>query len=84
MGVEIWSLIMLAFIVVAICMGLHVFLALGAVPLLFGLIFIGPRVLNMFPVNAFGMFINYAFVAVPLFVYMGTLMEDAGVAEKLY
>ena len=38
----------------------------------------------MFPVNAFGMFINYAFVAVPLFVYMGTLMEDAGVAEKLY
>ena len=44
MGIEIWSLIMLAFIVVAICMGLHVFLALGAVPLLFGLIFIGPRV----------------------------------------
>ena len=81
MGVEIWSLIMLAFIVVAICMGLHVFLALGAVPLLFGLIFIGPRVVYMFPVNAFGMFINYAFVAVPLFVYMGTLMEDAGVAE---
>jgi len=85
MGIEIWALIMLAFIVVAICMGLHVFLALGAVPLIFGIIFIGPdKVFHMFPVNAFGMFINYAFVAVPLFIYMGTLMEDAGVAEALY
>jgi tripartite ATP-independent transporter DctM subunit len=84
MGVEIWALIMLAVIVVAIVMGLHVFLALSAIPLIFGLIFVGDRVLNLFPVNAFGMFINYAFVAVPLFVYMGTLMEDAGVAEKLY
>ena len=84
MGVEIWALIMLAVIVVAIVMGLHVFLALSAIPLIFGLIFIGDRVLNLFPVNAFGMFINYAFVAVPLFVYMGTLMEHAGVAEKLY
>lgn len=84
MGVEIWALIMLAVIVVAIVMGLHVFLALSAIPLIFGLIFVGDRVLNLFPVNAFGMFINYAFVAVPLFVYMGTLMEHAGVAEKLY
>jgi tripartite ATP-independent transporter DctM subunit len=84
MGVEIWALIMLAVIVVAIVMGLHVFLALSAIPLMFGLIFIGDKVLKLFPVNAFGMFINYAFVAVPLFVYMGTLMEDAGVAEQLY
>jgi len=84
MGVEIWALIMLAVIVVGIVMGLHVFLALAAIPLIFGLIFIGDRVLNLFPVNAFGMFINYAFVAVPLFVYMGSLMEHAGVAEKLY
>src|SRR4030042_2710097 len=84
MGVEIWALIMLAVIVVAIVMGLHVFLALSAIPLIFGLIFVGDRVLNLFPVNAFGMFINYAFVAVPFFVYMGTLMEHAGVVGKLF
>ena len=84
MGLEIWALIMLAVIVVAIVMGLHVFLALSAIPLIFGLIFIGDRVFNLFPVNAFGLFINYALVAAPLFIYMGTLMEHAGVAEKLY
>jgi tripartite ATP-independent transporter DctM subunit len=84
MGVEVWSLIMLAVIVVAIIMGLHVAIALSAIPLIFGFIIMGERVLNLFPVNAFGLFINYALVAAPLFIYMGTLMEHAGVAEKLY
>jgi len=84
MGYEVWALIMLALIVVAIIMGLHVFLALSAIPLIFGCIFMGERVLTLFPVNAFGTFINYALVAAPLFIYMGTLMEHAGVAEKLY
>jgi tripartite ATP-independent transporter DctM subunit len=84
MGPEIWALIMLAVIVAAIIMGVHVALALSAIPLIFGFIIMGDRVLKLFPVQAFGMFINYAFVAAPLFIYMGTLMEHAGVAEKLY
>jgi tripartite ATP-independent transporter DctM subunit len=84
MGIEVWSLIMLLVIVAALIMGVHVFLALSAIPLIFGFILMGDRVLNLFPVNAFGLFINYALVAAPLFIYMGTLMEHAGVAEKLY
>jgi tripartite ATP-independent transporter DctM subunit len=84
MGVEVWSLIMLAVIVAAIIMGLHVAIALSAIPLIFGFLIMGNRVLDLFPVNAFGLFINYALVAAPLFIYMGTLMEHAGVAEKLY
>ena len=84
MGVELWSLVMLVVIVVSIIMGLHVAISLAAIPLLFGLALMGERVFNLFPVNAFGLFINYALVAAPLFIYMGTLMEHAGVAEKLY
>jgi tripartite ATP-independent transporter DctM subunit len=84
MGMETWSLIMLVVIVAAIIMGLHVAIALAAIPLIFGFFIMGERVLNLFPVNGFGLFINYALVAAPLFIYMGTLMEHAGVAEKLY
>jgi tripartite ATP-independent transporter DctM subunit len=84
MGIEIWSLVMLVVIVVAIIMGLHVAIGLSAIPLLFGLALMGERVLYLYPVNAFGLFVNYALVAAPLFIYMGTLMEHAGVAEKLY
>ncbi len=84
MALELWSLVMLVTIVLAVIMGLHVAISLSAIPLLFGLVLMGERVLNLFPVNAFGMFINYALVAAPLFIYMGTLMEHAGVAEKLY
>ena len=84
MGVEIWSLVMLIVIVVAIIMGLHVAIGLSAIPLIFGLALMGERVLYLFPVNGFGLFVNYALVAAPLFIYMGTLMEHAGVAERLY
>ena len=84
MAIELWSLVMLVVIVLAIIMGLHVAIGLSAIPLLFGLVLMGERVLNLFPVNAFGLFVNYALVAAPLFIYMGTLMEHAGVAEKLY
>lgn len=34
--------------------------------------------------NVFGLFHNYALVAVPLFVFMASLMERAGVAEELF
>lgn len=84
MGAESYALIMLGVIVLAIVMGVHVAIALSAIPLIFGLIFMGERVLPMYPVQAFGMMSNYPFVAAPLFIYMGALMEHAGVAEKLY
>jgi len=74
----------LVVIVVTIIMGLHVAIALAAIPLIFGFFIMGERVLNLFPVQGFGQFVNYAMVAAPLFIYMGTLMEHAGVAEKLY
>ncbi|MEW6139419.1 MAG: TRAP transporter large permease subunit [Thermodesulfobacteriota bacterium] len=84
MGAETYALIMLGTIVFAIVIGVHVAIALSAIPLIFGLIFMGERVLPMYPVQAFGMMSNYPFVAAPLFIYMGALMEHAGVAEKLY
>lgn len=79
-----WSLIMLAVIVGAIVMGVHVAFALSTISLIFGYFLMGDRVFPLYPVQAFGMATNYAFVAAPLFIYMGTLMEHAGVAEKLY
>jgi tripartite ATP-independent transporter DctM subunit len=84
MGAETYALIMLGVIVCAIVIGVHVAIALSAIPLIFGLIFMGERVLPMYPVQTFGMMSNYPFVAAPLFIYMGALMEHAGVAEKLY
>lgn len=81
---EILAFIMLGLIVAAIMSGFHVAFALAAIPLIFGFFCIGPRVLPLYPLQAFGMMSSYPFVAAPLFIFMGALMERSGIADTLY
>jgi tripartite ATP-independent transporter DctM subunit len=81
---EILAFIMLGLIVLAIMIGIPVAFALASFPLIFGLFVMGPRVFPMFAVQAFGIFTEYPFVAAPLFIFMGALMERSGVADQLY
>jgi len=84
MSPEILAFIMLGLIVLAIMIGIPVAFALASFPLVFGLFILGPRVFPMFGVQAFGVFLTYPFVAAPLFIFMGAIMERSGIADKLY
>ena len=84
MSPEILAFIMLGVIVLAIISGYHVAFALAAIPMIFGFFVIGPRVLPLYPLQAFGMMSSYPFVAAPLFIFMGALMERSGIADTLY
>jgi len=75
---------MLGLIVFAIMIGIPVAFALASFPLIFGFFMLGPRVFPMFGVQAFGVFLTYPFVAAPLFILMGALMERSGIADQLY
>ncbi len=81
---DILAFIMLGLIVLAIMIGIPVAFALASFPLIFGLFVMGPRVFPMFAVQAFGIFMSYPFVAAPLFIFMGALMERSGIADQLY
>ncbi len=81
---EIYAYVMLGLIVVAILIGVPVAFALAGIPLIFGYFFIGTRVIMLYPIQAFGMATNYSFVAAPLFILMGALMERSGVADDLF
>ncbi|MEM7023150.1 MAG: TRAP transporter large permease subunit [Pseudomonadota bacterium] len=48
------------------------------------LIYFGPRGLFLVASNVYGLLENYPLVAVPLFVFMASLLERAGVAEDLF
>jgi tripartite ATP-independent transporter DctM subunit len=48
------------------------------------LIFFGPRGLFLIASNVYGLLENYPLVAVPLFVFMASILERAGVAEDLF
>lgn len=81
---EVLAFVMLGLIVFAIMIGIPVAFALASFPLIFGFFMLGPRVFPMFGVQAFGVFLTYPFVAAPLFILMGALMERSGIADQLY
>ena len=84
MSPEILSFVMLGCIVLSIVMGIPVAFALASVPLIFGYFYLGSGVLALFPLQGFGMMTSYSFVAAPLFIFMGALMERSGIADTLY
>lgn len=84
MDLGIFAIFMLVAIIVAVMLGIPVTFALGGFSLLFGLVFLGQDFVRLFPITTFGMMTAYPFVAVPLFIFMGAMLERAGIADKLY
>lgn len=76
--------LMLVVIVLAIVLGFPVAFSLASIPMIFGLLTKGTRILPLIMVQSFGMLQEYSFVAAPLFIFMGALLEQSGIADKLY
>jgi len=77
-------LIMFGGLLIGVLLGYPLFFSLGSVALLVGLITLGPAVFKILHLRVLGMLYNYTFLAVPLFVFMGIMVEKSGAAEKLY
>ena len=84
MSPELLSFTMLGLIVLAIVIGIPVAFALASIPLIFGYFYLGPGIFPMYSLQSFGMMSSYSFVAAPLFIFMGALMERSGIADTLY
>ena len=77
-------LIMFGGLLVGVLLGYPLFFSLGAVALLVGFVTLGPAVVKILHLRILGQLYNYTFLAVPLFVFMGIMVEKSGAAEKLY
>ncbi len=80
--------VMFALLLGAILSGIPAWLAIGGVPLLVGLAASGAGVfeftlLTAFPQRVFGMMGNQLFIAIPLFILMGVMLERTGVASAM-
>lgn len=88
MLIELIPLFMFAAICIFLMFGYPVALTLGGIALVFagagiaGGIF-DPNLLKSFPTRLYGIMNNYTLVAVPLFVFMGTVLEKSRLAEDL-
>lgn len=82
--VEYLSVGMMCILLVLIFLGIRLGFAMMAVGFLFGLYYRGPAILSLFMNSMFGVMQNSVLIAIPLFVFMGILLEKSGVAERLF
>ncbi|WP_040295235.1 TRAP transporter large permease [Beggiatoa alba] len=80
---DVWALIMFAVLMFTLLLGYPVAFTLGAIALLFGLTFLGIGFLNLLPLRIWGIMTNFTLLAVPLFIFMGIVLEKSGLAEDL-
>jgi tripartite ATP-independent transporter DctM subunit len=80
---EILALILFALIFVLILFGFPVAFTLGGLSVIFGYFTLGIEFFNFLPSRIMGVMSNYVLIAVPLFIYMGIMLEKSGIAEEL-
>ncbi len=80
---EILAVLMLLSFFVLLLAGIPVALTLATTGLVFGYIGFGTSLFNLLPSRIFGVVTNYTLIAMPLFVFMGVMLEKSKLAEDL-
>lgn len=80
---EIFAILLFVLIFVLILFGFPVAFTLAGLSTIFGYVFLGVDFFNFLPSRIMGVMNNYVLIAVPLFIYMGIMLEKSGLAEDL-
>ncbi|HZH07492.1 MAG TPA: TRAP transporter large permease subunit, partial [Lautropia sp.] len=65
-------------------LGIQVMFAMMITAVLFGLVTFGDKVVHQFIEKIDDLSSNFVFAAVPLFVFMGAMLEKSGIADRLF
>jgi tripartite ATP-independent transporter DctM subunit len=80
---EYFALILFLSVFLLIMYGFPVAFTLGGLSLLYGFCFLSPESFSAIPPRIMGVMSNYVLLAVPLFIFMGIMLERSGLAEQL-
>ncbi len=80
---EILAIILFVSIFVLILYGYPVAFTLGGISVIYALVFLDPITFAAFPPRIMGVMNNQVLLAVPLFIFMGIMLEKSGLAESL-
>ncbi len=88
MGLDIdiaWlSLLLFGSLFILLLLGLPMAFCTGSLAVIYLFIFGNPAVLNMLPSRVFPFMTDYELSAVPLFIFMASILERSGIIEQLY
>ena len=79
-----WIALLMVFLVfILLVFGFPVAFTLAGVGTITGLLTLGPEFFNFLPLRIMGVMSNYVLLAVPLFIFMGIMLEKSGMAATL-
>ncbi len=81
---QLAAVIMMAVLLAMVICGVHLAFSLMFLAVVFGMIYQGPVIFKMSMLKFFGTMESEILIAVPLFVFMGTILEKSEVAEGVY
>ena len=82
-GTEILVILMLAGFFGLLMLGVPVALTLATTGFVFGFMGFGADLFNLLPARIYGVVANYQWLAIPLFVFMGVMLEKSRLADDL-
>ena len=80
---EILAIILFLSIFILILYGFPVAFTLGGLSMIYALCFLDAGSFSAMPPRIMGIMSNFVLIAVPLFIYMGIMLEKSGLAESL-
>lgn len=78
------TIIMFGLLLIGIVSGFPIAWVLGGSGVVSGILFWGPKCFPAFYQQAFGTFSNYILLAIPLFIFIGVIIELSGLGEKVF
>src|SRR5690606_42049814 len=82
-GTEILAILMLLGFFALLMAGVPVALTLAATGFVFGFLGFGTTLFTLVPARIYGVVTNYLWLAIPLFVFMGVMLEESRLPEDL-
>ena len=80
---ELLAIILFLSIFLLILYGYPVAFTLGGISVIYAFCFLDPASFSALPPRIMGVISNYVLLAVPLFIFMGIMLEKSGLAENL-
>lgn len=81
---EMVTIIMLGGVLVGIFIGFPLPYVMGSIALVVGYTVFGGAIVELIYARLWGTLTEFILLAIPLFIFMGLMMERSGIAEKLY
>ncbi len=84
MSPDVMTVVMFVAVLIGVFLGFPIAWTLAGLGIGFGLIGWGDQVFALVGSRAYGIMANYTYVAIPLFIFMGAMLERSGVADVAF